>query len=170
MFNKINKDKLIKGFDYDKFYYQYVDAEMEMILASHYFEFYNQIEETERQYVKYTIVFQNGRFVKGRRIDPSCMMVEKTTINKNDENDVKTERLYRDSYDENLMKIYKDIYNFFEKDSFREIKCKEFLEMLIDYYNMYFESGNKYKEEDDNPNDNFTFTQLFDWRDDIIVY
>ena len=98
------------------------------------------------------------------------MMVEKTIINRQDENDIKTERLYRESYDERLIKIYKDIYEFFEKDAFREIKCKEFLEMLIDYYNIYFESGNKYKEEDDNPNDNFTYTQLFEWNDDIIVY
>ena len=169
MFNKFDKEKLIENLNYDKFYYQYVDAEMEMILASHYFEFNNQLEETEKQYVKYTIVFKNGRFVKGKRIDPTMMMVEKTTINKNDENIVKTERLYRDSYDERLIKIYKDIYEFFEKDVFREIKCKEFLEILIDYYNLYLVEADKCVGHNDELNDNFTFTQLFDWRDDIEV-
>ena len=169
MFDKFNKEKLIERFNYDTFYYQYVDAEMEMILASHYFEFYNQLEETVHQYVKYTIVFQNGRFVKEKRIDPTRMMVEKTIINKQDENDVKTERLYRDSSDARFIKVYKDIYNFFEKDAFREIKCKEFLEILIDYYNLYFEEADKCIGNNDELNDLFLFTQLFDWRNDIIV-
>lgn len=169
MFNKIDKDELITSFDYDKFYYQYVDAEMEMVLASHYFEFFNQLEETENQYVKYTIVFKNGRFIKGKRIDPAMMMVEKTIINKQDENVVKTERLYRDSFDARFFKVYKDIYSFFEKNAFREIKCKEFLDILIDYYNLYLVEADKCVGHNDELNDLFGVTQLFDWRDDIEV-
>ena len=169
MFNKFDINKIIKNFNYDKFYYQYVDNEMGWILASHYIEFYNQIEETENEYVKYSIVFKNGRVDKGKRLEPTSMHVEKNIINKKDEKVIKTERLYRESYNEELIKIYKDIYKFFEKDAFREIKCREFLKMIIDYYNLYFEKGDKIIGRNDDLNNYFTWSQLFDWRNDIEV-
>ena len=169
MFDRFDKEKLIENFNYDKFYYQYVDDEMDCILASHYIEFYNQLEETENEYVKYTIVFRNGRAYNGKRLNHTSMKVEKNIINKQDEKNIKTERLYRESYNEELINIYKDIYKFFEKDAFREIKCIEFFEMIIDYYNLYFEKGDKIIGRKDDLNNYFAWSQMFDWRNDIEV-